>query len=117
MPAQWLRILILYPLIAVYPQELFYRAFVFERYRPLFPTNISMLLASSIAFAFAHIVFRNWQAPLLTLAGGLIFGYRYLTTRSLLLVTIEHALWGLLVLSIGLENRFLLPTSYLLKAQ
>ena len=49
-PAFWALVMLLYPLLSVYPQELLYRAFVFHRYQPLFGNGWAMLLASALAF-------------------------------------------------------------------
>jgi hypothetical protein len=67
-PAFWAVVMVAYPVLSVYPQGLLYRAFFFERYAVLFPGKWAMILASAAAFAFLHIIFRNWLAVLLTLA-------------------------------------------------
>ncbi len=59
-----------------------------------------------ILFAFAHIYFANWTILIFTLIGGTIFALTYLKTKSLLVVTIEHTLFGMLVLSSGLSEQF-----------
>jgi membrane protease YdiL (CAAX protease family) len=53
-----------------------------------------------------HIVFRNWPAILLTCAGGWLFGTTYRRTSSLLLVSVEHALYGCAIFTIGYGNYF-----------
>ncbi len=93
-----------YPLLSVYPQNVVYRAFVFHRYRGLFADEAVVIWASAAAFAWAHVIFHNPMALLLTFAGGLIFAQTYRRHRSLLLVSIEHALYGLLVFTIGLGH-------------
>jgi membrane protease YdiL (CAAX protease family) len=101
-PLLWLAILVFYPLVSVYPQELVFRAFIFERYRPLFGTGRAMVAASALAFGFVHLIFGNVIAVVLTLVGGWIFAQRYQRTRSLLVTSIEHALYGQLAFTIGL---------------
>ncbi|MDD5088094.1 MAG: CPBP family intramembrane metalloprotease [bacterium] len=101
-PALWALIMLLYPLVSVYPQELIYRAFFFHRYRELFPTRWSVIAASAIAFGFMHIVFENTLAVLLTLAGGWLFAQTYDRSRSLLAVSVQHALYGGFIFTIGL---------------
>lgn len=110
-PGMWVLLLVAYCLISVVPQELYFRSFFFERYRTLFRTPLSLIAANALAFAFPHVMFDNWIAPVLCLAGGVIFGVRYHKTRSLLLTSFEHALWGMLVLSVGLERAFLTRAS------
>jgi len=98
----WLLIMVFYPLLAVYPQELFYRAFLFRRYRTLFPSEWSMISVSALSFGFAHIIYGNIPAVLLTVIGGYIFALTYHHTRSILVASLEHALYGCLIYTIGL---------------
>jgi membrane protease YdiL (CAAX protease family) len=96
-----------YPIVSVYPQELLYRAWFFHRYGPLFGSDGLTIVASAVAFAWGHVFFpRPRVAMLLTLAGGLLFAYDYLHTRSLGVASIEHALFGDLLFTIGLGRFF-----------
>jgi membrane protease YdiL (CAAX protease family) len=63
-------------------------------------------LASAISFAYVHIVFRNPLALALTFLAGLLFGFRYLQTGSLLVSSFEHALYGCAIFTIGLGRSF-----------
>ncbi len=101
-PGVWLAIVLAYPFISVYPQEVIYRAFFFHRYKPIAGDGWGMIALSAAAFAWMHIRFGNWVAIALCLAGGLFFSYRYYKTRSLLVTSIEHAIYGQLVFTIGL---------------
>jgi membrane protease YdiL (CAAX protease family) len=105
-PVLWALVMVLYPILSVYPQELLFRAFLFHRYRPLFGDGVGVVLASAAAFGFAHIAFGNWIAVVLSLFGGALFALRYQRTRSLLCVSVEHALYGMLVFTIGLGDYF-----------
>ena len=107
-PRLWLLICVLYPLLSVYPQEVIYRAFFFEHAARLLPgVRAPWLLALNVAlFGFAHIVFGNVWAPILSAAGGLLFATTYLKSRSLMCATFEHALWGNLIFTIGLGPLF-----------
>lgn len=101
-PLMWAAVMVLYPVLSVYAQNIIYRAFIFHRYRNLFSSPNAMIWASAAAFSFAHIIFLNAVAILLTLAGGLIFAHTYHKHRSVLLVSIEHALYGCLLFTVGL---------------
>lgn len=101
-PARWALVAIAYPVFSAYPQELIFRAFLFRRYRHVFGTGPGMILASAAAFGFAHIIFSNWFAVVATTIGGLLFAYRYQRSRSLLAVSIEHGLYGLMIFTVGL---------------
>jgi membrane protease YdiL (CAAX protease family) len=105
-PVFWSVVMLLYPLLSVYPQGLLYRAFFFERYAALFPGRWAIILASAAAFAFMHIIFRNPLAVSLTCAGGLLFAYRYSQTGSLATSSFEHALYGCWLFTVGLGQYF-----------
>lgn len=105
-PAFWALLMALYPVLSVYPQGIVYRAFFFERYRPLFPNPATLIAMSTLAFAFAHIIFRNPIAVGFTVIGGAIFAWRYYETGSLLTSSFEHALYGCWMFTIGLGDYF-----------
>jgi membrane protease YdiL (CAAX protease family) len=79
---------------------------MFERYRILFPSAALMILISAAAFAFSHIVFRNPWSVALTFVGGLLFAWRYQRTDSLLVSSLEHALYGCYMFTVGLGGLF-----------
>jgi membrane protease YdiL (CAAX protease family) len=97
----WLLVMVLYPLLSVYPQEIVFRAFFFRRYRVLFGEGAGLILVGAVAFGWAHITFHNWVAVLLTLLGGLLFARTYHRTQALLFVAMEHALYGCFVFTVG----------------
>ncbi|WP_394621609.1 CPBP family intramembrane glutamic endopeptidase [Lentzea sp. JNUCC 0626] len=103
-PLLWLAVMVFYPLLSVYPQELVFRAFLFDRYSAAFGTWT--VAASAAAFGFVHIVFGSWVSVVLSAAGGWLFATRYQRTRSLLAASIEHALYGMLVFTVGLGQYF-----------
>ncbi|MFC4128372.1 CPBP family intramembrane glutamic endopeptidase [Nocardia rhizosphaerae] len=105
-PLIWLLVLAFYPLVSVYPQELLFRAFLFHRYAPLFGDGTRMVAASAAAFGVAHLIFGSWLSVVLSAAAGWLFAQRYRRTRSLLTVSVEHALYGCLVFTIGLGDFF-----------
>jgi uncharacterized protein len=100
-PRLWVMVMLLYPIFSVVPQTIIYRAYFFHRYRSIFPTSTMMILAAAVAFCAGHVIFKNGVALALTFAGGLIFSWRFLQTRSLLLSAIEHALYGQLLFTLG----------------
>lgn len=65
-----------------------------------------MILASAAAFAFMHIVFRNPVAVVYTFAGGVLFARRYYRSGSLLVSSLEHALYGCWMFTVGLGPYF-----------
>ncbi len=105
-PELWATIMLLYPLLSVYPQEVIFRVFFFHRYGALFGRQGVVVVASAAAFGLAHVVFHNWIAVAMTLIGGLLFAATYTRTRSAFAVSVEHALYGCLVFTIGLGQYF-----------
>ncbi|HTB14363.1 MAG TPA: CPBP family intramembrane glutamic endopeptidase [Bryobacteraceae bacterium] len=105
-PRMWGLVMLLYPVLSVYPQGIVYRAFVFERYRDLFGPPWAIVLASAFAFTYVHIVFRNKLALVLTLLGGILFGIRFLETGSLFVTSFEHALYGCFMFTVGVGRSF-----------
>ncbi len=101
-PQLWLIVMLLYPILSAYPQEIISRAFFFQRYADFFPNINILIIVNAILFAWMHILFANWIAIILSLIGGLFFAHTYQQTRSVLLVTIEHALYGNFLFTIGL---------------
>jgi hypothetical protein len=110
-PWMMLAIGVLYPLLSVLPQGIIYRVFLSERYFKLFRSETSFLLFSAAAFAAGHIIFRNWVAVATTFAGGLIFMHTYLRTRSHLLASLEHALYGVFAFAVGLGKFLILAAN------
>jgi len=107
-PSLWIMIMIFYPLVSVYPQEIIFRTFLFHRYRDLFRTDRALVVASAAAFGYAHFIFENsmFLSVALTLLGGLMFAWTYARTRSTLMAVIEHALYGCFIFTIGLGHHF-----------
>jgi hypothetical protein len=105
-PVLWGLVMVAYPVLSVYPQGVLYRVFFFERYATLFPGHWTMIVASALAFAFVHIIFRNPVALGLTLVGGVLFAMRYAETGSLLTSSVEHALYGAWLFTVGLGACF-----------
>jgi uncharacterized protein len=105
-PLFWAIVMVLYPFLSVWPQNLVYRVFFFHRYGGLFPNNRIAVLAAAVAFSYLHIVFENPVAVVFTFFGGLLFAATYARTRSAAASTIEHALYGCLIFSVGLGQFF-----------
>lgn len=112
-PRIWIAVMISYPILSVYPQGLVYRTWVLHRYRPLLQADAAgepklLILASAAAFAAMHVIFHNWVAVALTFPGGVLFARHYLNTKSLCVSSIEHALYGCFLFTIGLGQFFAL---------
>jgi hypothetical protein len=105
-PERWLMVMLLYPLLSVWPQEVIYRAFLHARYTPLWGQGKGFIAASTLAFGYMHIIFLNWQAVIMTILLGFILARDYARHHSLALVCLEHALYGCLIFTVGLGTYF-----------
>ena len=101
----WLLVMVLYPLSA-WAQEIVFRTFFFHRYGHLFATARRRILASGLIFGWAHVVVNDLAAIPLAAVAGLLFASTYERSRSTLLVSIEHALYGDIVFTVGLGALF-----------
>lgn len=91
----------LYPIASVIPQELIYRVYFFHRYRTLVPERFLLMLSNAIIFGLTHWIYANWVAPIATFLVSWIFIYSYLKSKSLLNVSLEHYIYGLIMFTIG----------------
>ena len=105
-PLFWAVVMLLYPLLSVYPQEVLYRAWFFHRYRPIVGDGLVALLASALLFGFVHLIFGRWISVLMSAAGGWMFANTYRKSNSLALVCIEHAIYGNFIFTVGLGEFF-----------
>lgn len=105
-PFLWLSIVAIYPFFSALPQELIFRTFIFHRYKAIFPKKRHRKLASAICFGFAHIIYNNWVAMLLSTLAGYYFAHAYSKYKSTVLVALEHSLWGIWLFTVGLGGFF-----------
>ena len=96
------KIMILYPILSALPQEFIFCKFFFYRYKSIFKSDNNLVISSALFFSITHILFLNFIAPILSFIGGLLFANTYNKHRSLLLVSIEHGLYGNTLFFIGL---------------
>ena len=101
-PLLWIGFILVYWLFSVYPQELLYRTFFFKRYKNLFRNESLFLFVNAILFSLAHMFFTNSSVLILTFLGGLLFAFTFNRTKSTLLVSIEHAIYGSWLFTVGM---------------
>jgi len=109
-PKLWVIIFFVYSFFSVYPQELIYRTFFFQRYKELISNKKLFIFINAIVFSLGHIFFRNTLVLLLTFFGGLLFAFTYSKTKSTLLVSIEHAIYGLWLFTVGMGDMLGFPS-------
>ncbi len=100
-PVLWAIIMVGYPILSVYAQEVAFRALFVHRYASVFRSDVAMVLACAAAFGYAHIIMHNTVAIAFCAIGGVLFTRTYLQTRSLLAVSIEHAIYGCWLFTVG----------------
>ena len=105
----WVFILFIYSFFSVYPQELIYRTFFFQRYMSLFPNARLFILVNAAVFSLAHIFFRNTLVMILTFIGGVLFALSFQKTKSTLMVSIEHAVYGCWLFTVGMGEMLGFP--------
>ncbi len=96
------KIMLLYPIFSALPQEFIFCKYFFYRYKSLFKTDDNLVIFSGIFFSITHLLFLNFIAPILSLIGGLLFANTYKKHRSLILVSLEHGLYGNTLFFIGI---------------
>ncbi|HXI57826.1 MAG TPA: CPBP family intramembrane glutamic endopeptidase [Polyangia bacterium] len=99
-------VIVLYPILSAFPQELMYRTFFFHRYGGLFSRPATLMVTNALLFGWSHIIVHNAIAMLLATVGGLLFAHTYQRSRSTALVTLEHALYGDFVFVVGVGGMF-----------
>lgn len=101
-PHVWAMVMVLYPVLSVWPQEFLYRSYFYHRYKPIFRDHAAYAMATAFFFSYAHIVFNNWVSVVFCAVGGYLFARTYVKSNSLALVCLEHALYGCFIFTIGL---------------
>ncbi|WP_299181458.1 CPBP family glutamic-type intramembrane protease [uncultured Aquimarina sp.] len=108
-PILWGVILIVYTFLSVWPQELIYRTFFYDRYENLIKSKWLFVFLNAILFSLAHIFLRSFLVQLLTFLGGLLFAFTYQRTKSTTLVSIEHAIYGNWLFTVGMGDMLAFP--------
>jgi membrane protease YdiL (CAAX protease family) len=104
-PETWLVIMALYPFLSALPQELIFRALYFGRYRGLFASERQATVVNALVFGLAHLMFWNWIAVTLTVAGGALFAVGYLR-QGFVQAVLLHAVCGAILFTSGLGTFF-----------
>lgn len=108
-PLLWLVILFVYAFLSVYPQELIYRKFFFERYQNVFVKPYYLIWTNILVFPIAHLFLDNLLALVITFVGGMLFTTTYYRTKSVLFTSIEHALLGNWLFTVGMGEMLAFP--------
>ncbi len=109
-PELWLIILFVYTFLSVWPQEIIYRTFFYNRYSGLIQGKWLFIFINAILFSLAHIFLKSFLVQLLTFIGGLLFAYTYQKTKSTTLVSIEHAIYGNWLFTVGMGEMLAFPS-------
>ncbi|XCF05204.1 CPBP family intramembrane glutamic endopeptidase [Tamlana crocina] len=101
-PSLWLLLLFIYCVFSVYPQEVLYRTFFFKRYEPFFSSKWMAIFTNALVFSLGHLFFKNPLVLFITFVGGLLFAHSFYKTQSTLLVSIQHAIYGSWLFTVGM---------------
>lgn len=105
----WVLIVFVYSIGSVIPQEILYRSFFFHRYQDLFKSKNSLMIINGLLFGISHAFLGSWIIVFATTIGGIMFARTYIKTQSTVLVSIEHALYGLILFTIGIGPLLAFP--------
>lgn len=108
-PWLWLAIMIFYPIFSALPQEMIYRTYYEFRFRPLFHNESLAMIVNALLFGILHLIFHNPVAVAGGILTGLFWYQTYRNTGSLWVVSLEHALYGNLIYTIGFGHYFYVP--------
>ena len=105
----WLMLSAFYSVFSVYPQEFLYRSFFFARYGKLIKSEVWFIVINALLFSLAHVGFKNILVLALTLIGGVVFAITYYKTKSLLFTSVEHAIYGSWLFTLGAGEMLAFP--------
>ncbi|WP_378175623.1 type II CAAX prenyl endopeptidase Rce1 family protein [Aquimarina sp. SS2-1] len=108
-PYLWVIILFVYTFLSVWPQEIIYRTFFYNRYESLIDNKWLFIFINAVLFSLAHLFLRSFLVQLLTFLGGLLFAFTYQKTKSTTLVSIEHAIYGNWLFTVGMGEMLAFP--------
>lgn len=96
----------LYPVVSVLPQEIIYRMYFFQRYKSIVPEKYLLMLSNAVIFGLTHLIYDNLVAPIATFLVSWIFIFNYLKSQSLLNVSLEHYIYGMVMFTVGFGHFF-----------
>ena len=105
----WLMLSAFYSIFSVYPQEFLYRSFFFARYRNVVKNPTWFIAINAIVFSLAHVGFKNPLVLGITFLGGIVFAITYSKTKSLLFTSVEHAIYGAWLFTVGAGEMLAFP--------
>ncbi len=105
---RWLGVMAFYPVFSGITQELLFRGYFMDRYKPLFANPWVLIVVNGVLFGLAHLMFGHWLTVGLSTIGGFIYAWVYHRYKSLLLVSLVHGLIGNWLFTVGLGQYFYL---------
>lgn len=108
-PTLWAKMIMVYTLFSVLPQEYIYRVFYLYRYQHLFKTQWSLYAVNAIIFSLGHLMFNSSFVLFITLIGGFLFMHTYQKTKSFVWVSIEHIIYGSWLFTVGMGKMLGFP--------
>jgi len=88
-------------LVSAPAQEFLYRSFLFAELGESRIPPTAIVAVSTLLFGFMHIIYRDRNTVLLTLAAGLIWAVVFQLTRRVSIVAVSHAALGVAAIMTG----------------
>ena len=108
-PILWIKMIFVYTLFSVIPQEYIYRALYFHRYKDLFKSSGTFFLVNALVFSLGHLMFKSSLVLIITFIGGFLFAYTYQKTKSIFWVSVEHVIYGGWLFTVGMGKMLGFP--------
>lgn len=102
----WILVMLFYPILSAFFQEVIFRTFFALRYINLFKNKNFFIFINALIFALVHLLYGNLIAVIFSFFGGILFIKTYLKSNSTLLCWVEHSLYGNFIFTIGLGHYF-----------
>lgn len=102
----WILVMLFYPILSAFFQEIIFRTFFTLRYINLFKNQNLFIFINALIFTLVHLLYGNLIAVVFSFFGGILFIKTYLKSNSTLLCSIEHSLYGNFIFTIGLGHYF-----------
>ncbi|MDO3693753.1 CPBP family intramembrane metalloprotease [Wenyingzhuangia sp. chi5] len=108
-PVLWVKMIFVYTVFSVIPQEYVYRVLYFHRYKDLFKSPNTFFLVNAFVFSLGHLMFQSTLVLIITFIGGLLFANTYQKTKSIFWVSVEHLIYGGWLFTVGMGKMLGFP--------
>lgn len=97
---------LIYLVFSVIPQEIIFRYYFFTRYKDVFKSKYILITVNSFIFSIFHVIYLDIKIIFITFLGSLLFSANYMKFNSLILVILQHFLFGQIFFMLGFLDNF-----------